>query len=51
MIDIRKVGDRLTKVGATLLMSALIVGVVGIVKPGHGKPGTSSNIVKPGHKS
>lgn len=51
MNENKKVGDRLTKLGAALLMSALVVGVVGIVKPGHGKPDTSSKIVKPGHRS
>jgi hypothetical protein len=46
----RRIGQRLTKLGAFLMMSALVVGVVGIVKPGHDRPSDTSKIVKPGHK-
>jgi hypothetical protein len=47
----KKVGDGLTKVGVALVVSVLIAGVVGIVKPGHERPSPSSKIVKPGHRS
>ena len=48
---VKGIGGGLTKVGTFFVMVALIAGVVGIVKPGHDRPSTSSKIVKPGHKS
>ena len=48
---VKGIGGGLTKFGTIVVMSALIAGVVGIVKPGHNHISTSSKIVKPGHKS
>ena len=50
MKDNRKIGAILKKVGVTLMLSAAVAGILGIVKPGHEKPTSSTKIVKPGHR-
>lgn len=39
----------LRKFGLFLVVSVITVGLVNIIKPGHERPGKSSNITKPGH--